>query len=168
MSFSCFTGTEDVQSKYFAVASEIVPTIPYSDLIFWVKYRRDNYQYGQSEPILPSPELKNAMVECMTQFLCTDMNNFKSSLVNPRTFESLKALISHHKYNFLCEDSCQRFSTMLQQDEPNFAFLESLEKLALKATSIPLSLFTHVLHQRFPTCTYFEGTLEIIQQFEIV
>ena len=108
------------------------------------------------------------MVECMTQFLCTDMNNFKSSLVDSRTFESLKALISHHKYNFLCEDSCQRFSTMLQQDEPNFAFLESLEKLAFEATSIPLSLFMHLLHQHYPTCKYFEGTLEIIQQFEIV
>jgi hypothetical protein len=57
---------------------------------------------------------------------------------------------------------------MLQQDEPNFAFLESLEKLAFEATSIPLSLFTRLLHQCFPARTYFEGTLEIIQQFEIV
>jgi hypothetical protein len=109
MGFSCFTGIEDVKSKYVAVASEIVPTIPYSDLISWVKYRRDYYQYGQSEPILPSPESKNVMVECMTQFLCTEMNIFKISLVGPRTFESLKTLISHHKYNFLCEDSCQSF-----------------------------------------------------------
>jgi hypothetical protein len=148
MGFSCFTGTEDVQSKYFAVASELPPTIPYSDLISWFKYRRGYYQYGQSEQILPSPELKNVMVECMTQFLCADMNNFKSSLIDPRTFESLMALISHHKYDFLCEDSCQRFFTMLQQDNHNIAFLESLEKLAFEATSIPLLLFTHLLHQR--------------------
>ncbi len=104
----------------------------------------------------------------MTLFLCTDMNNFKSSSVDPRMFESLKALIRDHKYNFLCEDSCQRFSTMVQQDEHNFVFLESLENLAFEATSIPLSLFTHLLHSPFPTCTSFEGTLEIIQQFEIV
>jgi hypothetical protein len=110
MGFSCFMGTEDVQSKYFAVASEIVPTIIlYSDLISWVKYRRDYYQYGESEPILPSLELKNVIAECMTQFLFTDMNIFKSSLVDPRTFESLNALISHHRYAFLCEDSCQSF-----------------------------------------------------------
>jgi hypothetical protein len=57
---------------------------------------------------------------------------------------------------------------MLQQDEPNFAFFESLEKFAFEATSIPLSLFMNLLHQRFPACTYFEGTHEIIQQFEIV
>jgi hypothetical protein len=31
--FSCIMGTDDVQSKYVAVALEIVPTIPYSDLI---------------------------------------------------------------------------------------------------------------------------------------
>jgi hypothetical protein len=130
--------------------------------------RRDYYQYGQSELILPSPELKNVMVECMTQFLSTDMNHFKSSLVDPRTFESLKALIRHHKYDFSCEDSCQRCSIMLQQDNHSIAFLESLEKLAFEATSIPLSLFTHLLHQRFPTRTYFEATLEIIHQFEIV
>jgi hypothetical protein len=98
----------------------------------------------------------------------TDMNNFNSSLVDLRIFESLKALISHHKYNFFCEDSCQKFLLFLQQDEPNFAFLESLEKLAFEATSILLSLFMHLLHQCFPTYTYFEGTLEIIQQFEIV
>jgi hypothetical protein len=103
----------------------------------------------------------------MAQFLCTDMNNFMSFLVDPITFESLKALIGHHKYDFLCEDSCQRFSTMLQQDDHNIAFLESLEKLAFEATSILLSLFTYLLHQRYPTRKYFEGTLEIIQQFEI-
>ena len=105
MGFSCFTGIEDVKSKYVAVASEIVPTIPYSDLISWVKYRRDYYQYGQSEPILPSPELKNVMVKCMTQFLCIDMKIFKWSQVDPRSFESLKALITHNQYDFLCEDS---------------------------------------------------------------
>jgi hypothetical protein len=113
MGFSCIMGTEDVQSKYVAFASEIVPTILYSDLISWAKCRIDYYQYGQSESILPSPGLKNVMVECMTQFLCTDINNFKSFSVNPRTFESLKALIRHHRYNFSCEDSCQRSSTML-------------------------------------------------------
>ncbi len=42
--FSCFTGTEDVQSKYLVVASEIVPTIPYFDLISLVKYRIDYNQ----------------------------------------------------------------------------------------------------------------------------
>jgi hypothetical protein len=147
--------------------SDIIPTIPYSDLISWVKYGRD-YQYEQSEPILPSPELKNVMVECMTQFLCTDMNNFKSFLFDPRTFESLKALIRHHKYDVSCEDLCQRFSTMVQQDDHNIVFLESLEKLALGASSIPLPLFTHLLHQSFPTRTYFEGTVETIQQSEFL
>ncbi len=57
---------------------------------------------------------------------------------------------------------------MLQQDNHNIAFLEYFEKLAFEATSIPLSLFMHLLHQHYPTCKYFEGTLEIIQQFEIV
>jgi hypothetical protein len=57
---------------------------------------------------------------------------------------------------------------MVQQDIHNIAFLESLEKLAFEATSIPLSLFTHLLNQWFPTHTYFEGTLEIIHQFEII
>jgi hypothetical protein len=142
MGFSFFTGTEDVQSKYFAVASEIVPTILYSGLISWVKYRRDYYQYGQSEPILPSPKLKNVMVECMTQFLYTDVNNFKSSLVDPITFESLKALIIHHKYNFSCEDSCQRFSTMLQQDEPNLLSWDHLKSYLLKPQA------SHCLYSR--------------------
>ena len=61
-----------------------------------------------------------------------------------------------------------KFSIMLQQDNHNIAFLESLKKLAFEATRIPLSLFTHLLHQRYPTRKYFEGTLKIIQQFEIV
>jgi hypothetical protein len=96
MGFSCIMGTDNVQSKYVAVALEIEPTILISGLVSSLKYGRDYYQCGQSDPIMPSPELKNVMVECMTQFLCTDMNNFKSFLVDPRTFESLKALTRDH------------------------------------------------------------------------
>jgi hypothetical protein len=93
--FSSIMRTDDVKSSFVVVAGDIVPTILYSNIISWVKYGRDFYQYGKSDQIMPTLELKNILVECITQFLCTDMDNFKSSSVDPRTIKSLKALVRH-------------------------------------------------------------------------
>jgi hypothetical protein len=97
MGFSSIVETDDVQSSFIVVAGGIVPTIPYSDINSWVKYGRDYYQYGKSNQTMHTLELKNVMVECMTLFLHTDMDNFKSSSVDPRPIEYLKALVRQHK-----------------------------------------------------------------------
>jgi hypothetical protein len=39
--------------------------------------------------------------------------------------------------------------------------------MAVSATSIPLSIFTNLFHQRFSKHVYLESTLEILQQFNI-
>jgi hypothetical protein len=38
-------------------------------------------------------------------------------------------------------------------------------EIAVNATTIPLSIFTNLFHQRFSKHDYLESTLEILQQF---
>jgi hypothetical protein len=46
-------------------------------------------------------------------------------------------------------------------------FIDEIVDIALFATQIPLSIFTHLFHQRFEKHSVLESTLEIIQQFYI-
>jgi hypothetical protein len=55
MGFSTIMGTDDVKLRFVVVAGDIVPTIPYSNIISWVKYGSDFYQYGQSDQIIGGP-----------------------------------------------------------------------------------------------------------------
>jgi hypothetical protein len=41
----------------------------------------------------------------------------------------------------------------------------AINKIATSATTIPLSLFTLMMHQCFKKHTFFESTLELLQQF---
>ena len=42
---------------------------------------------------------------------------------------------------------------------------KKLQEIATFATDIPLSIFTNLLHQRYPKHRYLESTLELLQQF---
>jgi hypothetical protein len=46
-------------------------------------------------------------------------------------------------------------------------FIDEIVNIALFATQIPLSIFTHLFHQRFEKHSTLESTLEILQQFYI-
>jgi hypothetical protein len=46
-------------------------------------------------------------------------------------------------------------------------FIEKIVDIALFATQIPLSIFTHLFHQRFEKHSMLESTLEILQRFYI-
>jgi hypothetical protein len=45
--------------------------------------------------------------------------------------------------------------------------LKSVSEIAVSATTIPLTIFTNLFHQRFSKHHYLESTLEMLQQFDI-
>jgi hypothetical protein len=47
-------------------------------------------------------------------------------------------------------------------------FIDEIVVIALPATQIPLSIFTHLFHKRFEKHSMLESTLEILQQFYIL
>jgi hypothetical protein len=51
--------------------------------------------------------------------------------------------------------------------EKKAQIFKRLLEIAVSATTIPLSIFTNVFHQRFSKHDYLESTLEILQQFYI-
>ena len=53
------------------------------------------------------------------------------------------------------------------QQKKKAAIIKRVLEIAVSATTIPLSIFTNLFHQRFSKHDYLESTLEILQQFYI-
>ena len=57
------------------------------------------------------------------------------------------------------------FDRHLKDEEAMNTVVGAIHKIATSATTILLSLFTSMMHQRFKKHTFFESTLELLQQF---
>jgi hypothetical protein len=56
------------------------------------------------------------------------------------------------------------FDRHLTDEEAMNTVIGAINKILTSATTIPLSLFTLMMHQRFKKNTFFESTLELLQQ----
>jgi hypothetical protein len=59
------------------------------------------------------------------------------------------------------------FAEYMKTAEKKEAIIKRVREIAVSATSIPLSIFTNLFHQRFSNHVFLEATLEILQQFSI-
>jgi hypothetical protein len=59
------------------------------------------------------------------------------------------------------------FDEYMKTAEKKEAIIKRVREIAVSATSIPLSIFTNLFHQRFSKHVFLEATLEILQQFSI-
>jgi hypothetical protein len=59
------------------------------------------------------------------------------------------------------------FDGYMKTAEKKEAIIKRVREIAVSATSIPLSIFTNLFHQRFSKHVFLEATLEILQQFSI-
>ena len=59
------------------------------------------------------------------------------------------------------------FEEYVKTAEKKEIIIKRVREIAVSATTIPLSIFTNIFHQRFSKHVYLESTLEILQQFYI-
>ena len=59
------------------------------------------------------------------------------------------------------------FDEYMKTAEKKEVIIKRVRDIAVYATTIPLSIFTNLFHQRFSKHVYLESTLEILQQFTI-
>jgi hypothetical protein len=59
------------------------------------------------------------------------------------------------------------FDEYMKTTEKKEVIMKSVLEIAVSATTIPLSIFTNLFHQRFSKHDYLESTLEMLQQFYI-
>jgi hypothetical protein len=104
----------------------------------------------------------------LIEFLRTDLDGKLSSNLNPQIASKLDHYLSR-----LLEGLSQtankgkNFDQHMLHEKSKHQFIEDIGDIALFATQIPLSIFTHLFHQRFEKHSMLESTLEILQQFYI-
>jgi hypothetical protein len=104
----------------------------------------------------------------LIEFLCTDIDGNLSSTLNPLTASKLDDYLSTF-FEGLSETANKGkiFDQHVLNEKCKDQFINKIVDIALFATQIPLSIFTHLFHQRFEKHSMLESTLEIIQQFYI-
>ncbi len=145
-----------------------IPMLVYGDSFQWAKY--DHH-------ILPSSldlkshnkgSLHRTFWNSLIEFLCTDLDGYLPSTLNPFTASRLDDYLSR-LFEGLSETANKGkiFDQQILHQNIKHQFIKDMGDIALFATQIPLSIFTHLFHQRFEKHSMLESRLEILQQFYI-
>jgi hypothetical protein len=104
----------------------------------------------------------------LIEFLHTNLAGNLSSTFNPLTTSKLDHYLSRVLEGLSrTANKGEIFDQYLLNEKFTNQFLEEIVDIALDATQIPLSIFTHLLHQRFEKHSMLESMIEILQQFYI-
>jgi hypothetical protein len=104
----------------------------------------------------------------MIEFLQTDINQYSSYLVDQVIRDKLQKILQDmSSLSSDAEQISNSFDRHLKDEEAMNMVVGAINKIATSATTIPLSLFTSMMHQRFKKHTIFESTLELLQQFHL-
>ncbi len=106
----------------------------------------------------------------LIEFLCTDLEGNLSFTLNPLTASKLDHFLLTLPEGLSeaaneDKDFDQHFWN--ENKKRKHHFIDEIVAIALSATQIPLSIFTHLFHKRFEKHSMLESTLEILQQFYI-
>ncbi len=168
MGFNVTQLTQDEEQSLFTIKTDMpIPMFVYGDSFQWAKH---------GHHILPSSldwtSLNKASLHWTfwnsLKFLHTDLDGNLSSILNPLTTSRLDYYLSR-LFEGLSEtaNKAKFFDQHLLNKESKDYFIAEMAWIALLATQIPLSIFTHLFHQRFERHSMLESTLEILQQFYI-
>jgi hypothetical protein len=110
--------------------------------------------------------LHELFCKSMIEFLQTNINQYSSYSVDQVILDKLRKFLQDMLS--LSSDAQQissSFDRHLKDEEAMNTVIGAINKIATSATTIPLSLFTSMMHQHFKKHTYCESTLELLQQF---
>jgi len=104
----------------------------------------------------------------LQDFLRVDLEGNISNTLDVSTKSKLNEYLSS-VFKGLSETATTEitFDDYLNTAEKKAQIFKRLLEIAVSATTIPLSIFTNVFHQRFSKHDFLESTLEILQQFYI-
>ncbi len=106
--------------------------------------------------------------ESLILFLRTDLDGNLSSTLNPLTASRPDQNLSGLQEGLSeTANKGEIFDQQMLHQKTMIQFIHEIVDIALLATQIPLSIFTHLFRQRFEKHSMLESTLEILQQFYI-
>ncbi len=169
MGFNVTQLTHDVEQSGFTVKTDMpIPMLVYGDSFQWAKYGHHILSPSLDLTSLNKAGLNWTFWESFIQFLSTDLDGNLSSTLNPLTTSKLDHYLSR-LFERLSESANKGeiFDQHLLNEQSKDHFIDEIVDIALFATQIPLSIFTHLFHQRFEKHSMLESTLKILQQFFI-
>jgi hypothetical protein len=168
MGFDVRSLTQDTDQDQFTITTQTpIPLAVYDDRYTWAKYGR---------LILPEVsklnEVQNSSIVGMYRnlfrdFLHVDLEGNISNTLDVSTKSKINEYLS---YLFEGSELATRentFDEYMKTSEKKEVIMKSVLEIAVSATTIPLSIFTNLFHQRFSKHDYLESTLEMLQQFYI-
>ena len=103
----------------------------------------------------------------LRDFLCIDL---EGNISKPLDVSTISKISDYLTSLFDGSGSTTReatFDECMKTAEKKEVIIKTVREIAVSATSIPLSIFTNLFHQRFSKHEYLESTLEILKQFTI-
>ncbi len=127
-----------------------IPMLVYGDSFQWAKY---GHHILPPSIDLTKPNnvgLHQTFQNSLIEFLCTDLDGNLSSTLNPLTASMMDQYLSSLQKG-LSETANKGdfFDQHLLNEKNKKHFLDEIACIALFATQIPLSIFTHLFKQRF-------------------
>ena len=142
-----------------------IPIVQYGDHYTWAKYGYHVLQ-PNIEPNCRSGEINGycKALRCLLMADLYQMEHFQIEIhINSVVDELLEKCIPDDTP--LNEKGTQFDMFFAEHVTKTEALFLQLQQIATQATVIPLSVFTNLLHQRFPKHRFLESTLELLQQF---
>jgi hypothetical protein len=168
MGFDVRSLTQDTDQEQFTITTKMpIPLARYDDHYTWAKY---------GHLILPEVfklnEVQNSSILAMYRNLFRDLLHvdLEGNISNTLDVSTKSKINEYLSSLFEGSELATRentFDEYMKTTEKKKVILKSVLEIAVSATTIPLSIFTNLFHQRFSKHHYLESTLEIFQQFYI-
>ena len=168
MGFDVRSLTQDTDQEQFTITTQTpIPLALYDDRYTWAKYGRLIIP-----ELLKLNELWNSSIlgmyrNFLRDFLRVDLVGNISNNLDVSTKSKLNEYLQSLLKGSETETREKTFDEYMKTAEKKEAIIKRVREIAVSATSIPLSIFTNLFHQRFSKHVFLEATLEILQQFII-
>jgi hypothetical protein len=145
-----------------------IPMLVYGDSFQWEKYGHHILPSSLDLTSHNKASLHQTFWNSLIEFLHTDLDGNLSSSLNPLPVSKLDYCLSRLLEGLSgTANKGKIFDQQMLNAKSKHQFIDEIEDIALFSTRIPLSIFTHLFHQRFEKHSMLESTLEILQKFYI-
>lgn len=168
MGFDVRSLTQDRDQDLFTITTQKpIPLAVYDDRYTWAKYGRLIIPEVLKHNDKQNFQILGTYRIFLRQFLRIDVEGKISKILDVATKSKISDYLSSLFEGSETPTREETFHEYVKTAKKKEMIIKKVREIAVSATSIPLSIFTNLFHQRFSKHVYLESTLELLQQFYI-
>ena len=168
MGFDVRSLTQDRDQDQFTITTRTpIPLAEYDDRYTWAKYGHLLLPECVKLNDLHNSSILGMYRNFLRDFLRIDLEGNISNNLDVSTKSKLNEYLSSLFEGSETATREKTFDEYMKTANKKEMIIKNVREIAVSATSIPLSIFTNMFHQRFSKHVFLEATLEILQQFSI-